>query len=137
MADASPCLCPADSGLEAEYDAKLACRALNDYLSIAAGGMETHSEAVRAYASVLYGRAISETGSRYYLDKTPRYYFIIGDLFRLFPEAKFVFLLRNPLAVLYSVLITRVYGQWARLSRYRNDLLVAPEKMLRAIETRE
>jgi hypothetical protein len=45
----------------------------------------------------LYTRAAGE--ARYFLDKTPRYHYVVDDLFRVFPEAKTIFLWRNPLAI--------------------------------------
>ncbi|WP_417557645.1 sulfotransferase family protein [Mesoflavibacter zeaxanthinifaciens] len=45
-----------------------------------------------------------ETHTRYVLDKTPRYYLIIDELLKTFPNAKFVFLVRNPLNTFASTI---------------------------------
>jgi GT2 family glycosyltransferase/Flp pilus assembly protein TadD len=55
---------------------------------------------------MLYNRALSVSRKRIFIDKTPRYYYIIPELKKVFPKAKFILLLRNPLAVLSSVLHT-------------------------------
>ena len=39
---------------------------------------------------------------RYFLDKTPRYYHILNDLIRIFPNAKFIILTRNPISIFAS-----------------------------------
>jgi hypothetical protein len=85
-------------------------------------------------ALALYGAACEQAGKRFFLDKTPRYYYIIPELARIFPEAKFIFLLRNPLAVLASILNTWVKGHWILLARYRDDLLLAPKRLVEGIE---
>jgi hypothetical protein len=81
----------------------------------------------------LYQQACSSAGKTRFLDKTPRYYLILDELYRLFPQAKFVILFRHPLAVLNSVLETWVKETWILLGRYRSDLLVAPPRLLKAV----
>jgi tetratricopeptide (TPR) repeat protein len=92
-------------GITAEYDANLARDALHDFLDHI-GGEETYYAAVRAWAGVLYRRALADSGRRFFVDKTPRYFHVIQELARAFPRARFVLLLRHPLAVLSSVLRT-------------------------------
>jgi len=48
----------------------------------------------------------------YFLDKTPRYHLIVDDLMEAFPEAKFIFLWRNPLAIASSMIQTWGRGRW-------------------------
>ncbi|VAW77385.1 O-antigen biosynthesis protein [hydrothermal vent metagenome] len=93
-----------ETGVEAEYDAALARQGLEDFLSELDEGKQVYIDAVRAYASRLYGAALSQSGKTFFLDKTPRYYHIIPELRTCFPKARFVFLLRNPAAVLSSTL---------------------------------
>lgn len=54
----------------------------------------------------------SESNSRYFLDKTPRYHLIVDDLMEAFPDAKFIFLWRNPLAIAASMIKTWGSGNW-------------------------
>ncbi|TCK18856.1 GT2 family glycosyltransferase [Thiogranum longum] len=94
------------TGVSAEYDADLARQGLEDFLAELDDGSQVHLDAVRAYAARLYGAALAQSGKTIFLDKTPRYYQIIPELRACFPKAKFVFLLRNPAAVLSSTLQT-------------------------------
>jgi hypothetical protein len=55
------------------------------------------------------------------LDKSPRYHFVVDDLCRIFPDAKLIFLWRNPLAVVASALDTWAGGRWS-LHRFHVDL---------------
>ena len=103
-----------------------------------------HEEGLNAMAMQIYAGALAGTGKPTFLDKTPRYYGILPELGRVFPDAHFIILYRNPIAVMCSILRTWVQGEWCRLPHYRFDLLSAPKdlvagaKMLgeRAITTR-
>ena len=121
-------------GLWAEYDACLAHEALEDFLKVLPRGQETYIEAIGRMYTSLYEGALTGTGKTYLLDNTPRYYFSIPELHRLFPKAKYIILLRNPLAVLASILNTWVKGDWRLLSKFRYDLLAAPQLLLEGIE---
>ena len=94
------------NGLDAEYESSLARQGLDDFLMQVPEGEELYIEALREMANVLYNKMINVSKKKYFLDKTPRYYFIIPELYRVFPKAKFIFLMRNPIAVLSSVLKT-------------------------------
>lgn len=123
-------------GIETEYDHSLALMALDDYLRrIDADGDALFDEAVKAWAWCHYRAALADSGKTLFLDKTPRYYFVAEDLQRLFPRARFIFLLRNPLAVLRSLLNTWVKDDWAAFSNFRHDLLTAPAKLLAAAQS--
>jgi hypothetical protein len=119
-----------ETGHTADYDATVAHRALQDFLSGLSEREEAYYAALRAMALELYGRACAEAGKSAFLDKTPRYYKILPELARVFPRARFVILLRNPAAVLASILSTWVKGNWARFDYFRDDLLTAPRLMV-------
>jgi hypothetical protein len=125
------------SGHLAEYDAEATYAALRGFLGTLEGELLHYVEALRRMASYLYGIACTQAGKTYFLDKTPRYYLILPDLIELFPEARFVFLLRNPLAVLASILETWVRGNWIKLSRHHLDLVAAPKLLLEGIRLLE
>lgn len=119
-----------EQGHEAEYGARIAYRALQDFLGTLQGTEVHYIEALRRMFLYLYGTACRQAKKRVFLDKTPRYFLIIRELSLIFPQAKFIFLLRNPLAVLASTLTTWIDGDWIRLSRHYQDLLEAPMLML-------
>lgn len=119
-----------ESGLQAEYNARLAYLGLQDFLDRNRDGRATYISAVRAFADVLYEGARLRSEKRLFLDKTPRYYYIVPELQTVFPNANFVFLLRNPLSVLRSILATWVRSSWPSLSAYHDDLLLAPKAIL-------
>jgi len=119
--------------IQAEYGPRYAFTGLQDYLNAVPEGEEVYIQALQAMADVLYGKLLQDSGKRFFLDKTPRYYFIINELKRIFPQAKFIFLLRNPLSVLSSILHTWVKNNWPRLGEHRYDLLKAPQLLVKGI----
>ncbi len=58
--------------------------------------------ASRAYALSVYNRILADAGRSVLVDKTPRYYLILPFLKQLFPNAKYLWLHRNPLDVAAS-----------------------------------
>lgn len=123
-----------NSGIETEYDSRFAAHGVREFLTHYTDGDEVQVNAIREYARVVYQNALTKGGKRYFLDKTPRYFFIIPELYRLFPQAKFVFLIRNPMAVLASELSTYVNGDWKVLGVFRPDLIHAPRWILDGIK---
>jgi hypothetical protein len=93
-------------------------------------GEEAYVVALRKMLKHLYRQALAATDARFFLDKTPRYFTIIPELARVFPEARYVILFRNPLAVLGSILDTWVRGEWLGVAHAQPDLLEAPRLLL-------
>lgn len=118
------------SGIAAEYNVEWAVNQSEAFLNRLPGGRNLLAETQRKAYSFLYEQALSSSGKSYFLDKTPRYYHVIPELYRVFPNAKFIFLLRNPLAVLASILKSWVGHDWRKLQRYRFDLSDAPRLMM-------
>ncbi len=121
------------TGIETEYSVDLAIRGLSEFLSQIDNGRTEYCEKMRQMYGSLYDRLLEPTGKKFFLDKTPRYYFIINELYDLFPDAKYIILIRNPLAVLMSVVDTWIKQDWFTLSRFKSDLLHAPGCLLKAI----
>jgi len=119
---------------QAAYDAQFARSAVEGFLQTLPGGEDEYVEGLRRMYAYLYGRALTSSDKRYFLDKTPRYYFVIPELYRTFPNAHYIILLRNPLAVLCSALETWVKEDWFRLYRLKHDLIEAPRLLLEGIE---
>jgi hypothetical protein len=76
--------------------------------------------------SYLFDRAMEGTGKRYFLEKTPRNFYVFRELITVFPEARYVVLRRNPLAVFASYISTYVSSNLTLLGRFKTDLLEGP-----------
>jgi hypothetical protein len=109
-----------EGGAFAEYGHTPAARAIKEFAEALPGGRAAYEAELRSFVRSLYGQASSGTPT-YFLDKTPRYHFIADDLFRIFPDAKFIFLWRNPLAVVASIAETWSRGRW-NVGRWHDDL---------------
>ena len=123
-----------NSGIETEYSSDISLEANTDFISHLPGGMTEYKELLSSFYGRLYQRIIETSGKSYYLDKTPRYYFITKELHELYPDAKFIFLFRNPLSVLASIILTWTKCDWYRLSDYKVDLIDAPGYLLDGTE---
>ena len=129
-----PCFALKSEGQWAKYEAGGWAKQARDTFLKEIGGRDLHVRAIREMANVVYGAALGDTGKSCFLDKTPRYYTIIEELREVIPEARTIILLRNPLAVICSIVRTWVQDSWHRLPRYRDDLLKAPRLLNDAIK---
>ncbi len=102
------------------------------YIKDVKDGKAVLLNAIRQYGLDLYGAALKKEDN-FFLDKTPRYYHIIGELIEVFPNARIVLLVRNPLSVFSSILSYNFDG---KISGFKNepricDLLLAPKEILK------
>lgn len=95
----------------AEYAHRWLHRAVEEFCEGLPAGKETYLNEIREMTLRLY-RAHAGNDARYFLDKSPRYHVISSDIMQLFPDAKFVFLWRNPLAIVSSHIETWGGGRW-------------------------
>lgn len=98
------------TGIEAEYEHSLLVSAFEDLAEKLPDGRASYLAAVRRFALDVYGQLAD--GAPYFLDKTPRYHLVVDELLETFPDAKFVFLWRNPLAVAASICEHWDRGRW-------------------------
>ena len=122
-------------GIQTNYNANWAATGVSEFLDNYADGRRTYIEGIRSFAATIYGRVLEKNGKTFFLDKTPRYTMIIDELYELFPAAKYVLLIRNPLAILKSELHTYVGEDWPTLAGFAPDLLDAPSRVIAARET--
>jgi hypothetical protein len=116
----------------AEYNDWFAYVAFKEFLDNLPLGEVYYYTHLREFALSLYQYTLNGTGKSIFLDKTPRYYFIIPELAKIFPDAKFILLFRNPMAVLCSILDYNFSGNWQgfqKIDRY-SDVCIAPRLMI-------
>lgn len=107
-------------GIYAEYNHDLLYAALDDFCKKLPNGKDDYLEEIVKCTTRLYAKASGQK-ELYFLDKTPRYHLIVNDIIPMFPEAKFIFLWRNPLSIIASIVNTWLGGKW-NISNYRVDL---------------
>jgi hypothetical protein len=101
-----------EGGAYAEYRHFLSRLGIADFCRELPNGRDDYLGAVRIMALRLYALAGNKPGARYFLDKTPSYSLIVDDIARAFPEAKLLFLWRNPLAIVASEVETLRRQRW-------------------------
>ena len=107
-----------ENGLVSEYAHRSAYRAMQDFIRVLPQGKQDYHTALRRFANELYEKQCPN-GEPYFLDKTPRYYLIIKELAEIFPEAKFILLVRDPLQVIASIIRT-FSGNNLRMMHFSN-----------------
>lgn len=131
-----PCYILKKNGIETEYNINLAQEAMAGFLSHIGATDELLLEAIRAQVGILYKKALLSLKKKIFLDKTPRYYNIIPELYRILPHARFIILLRNPVAALASALTTwfdKDVDKFKQDENYTQDMLTGPGKIIDGI----
>ncbi|MBC2736700.1 MAG: sulfotransferase [Desulfobacteraceae bacterium] len=86
-----------------EYSHRQFTIALNDILETKLMGNRIYYEKINKLITELYTE-ITPHEAIYFLDKTPRYSLIAEEIITIFPNAKFIFLWRNPLSIIASII---------------------------------
>ncbi|WP_052476264.1 sulfotransferase family protein [Cohnella kolymensis] len=63
---------------------------------------DMYERACRAFAVQTYNELLQTAGAQIALDKSPRYYYLLEFLDKLFPQSQRIWLLRNPLSIIAS-----------------------------------
>jgi hypothetical protein len=115
-------------GVCAEYQQPLLVNAIEDFCKELPRGSEDYRDALRSCILGLYEKAAGE-GTRYFLDKSPPYCLVAEEIISMFPEGKFVFLWRNPLSIVASIIET--WEPW-RPTMFRDDLFIGLPRLVSA-----
>jgi hypothetical protein len=115
-------------GVSAEYEHDLMVAAIEDFCKELPAGGQDYQDELREFVLRLYEKAAGKE-ARFFLDKSPPYCMIAEEIMRLFPEGKFVFLWRNPLSIVASVIET--WGKW-QPTMFRGDLFIGLPRLVGA-----
>jgi hypothetical protein len=110
-----------DNGIKTEYGYSKFRKGFSDFRNqIKEGDKNSYEKLLRQFVLNNYKLA-SNNDAIYFLDKTPRYSLICDKIIELFPNGKFIFLWRNPLAVVSSMIESWGGGNW-NVYKYHIDL---------------
>jgi Sulfotransferase family len=98
-------------GIKSIYWQDHASLAISEFINGMPNGMNDYKVLLRNFILNLYEYR-SGFGARYFLDKTPRYHIIVQEIIDLFPDGKFIFLWRNPLDIVASMVNSWFKGKW-------------------------
>lgn len=121
------------NGIYTEYAQFGAHVAIQDVVSNLPQGEKDLYEAVRLYAYHIYTKLAEEKGAQMFVDKTPRYHLIADEIIQAFPDAKFIFLWRNPISIVSSIVDTWDGKYWSAF-KYKVDLYKGIASLLNAFE---
>lgn len=110
--------------LRSTYGHHTSVRALENMISELPHGEDDFYRSLRQYPQSIYDKLSG--GKQYFLDKTPRYYLILPQLQKLFPEARIIIILRNPLSLLASTIEAMGKNSLWRFDGWILDLENAP-----------
>lgn len=110
-------------GTKAIYSHKKSSEFITDLINELPNKALTFNTYIKEFVLNVYGELIS-TDSSFFLDKTPRYYRILDDLFEIFPNSKFIFLTRDPIQITASIIDSKnmCNGDISKLNEYQEDL---------------
>lgn len=116
------------SGNISEYSHNATANGINDMISKLPNGIEDYQFHLKNFFDNIYN-LLADENTVYFLDKTPRYSRIITEISNLYPNAKFLFLLRNPVQVFGSMLSMFGYPTFRMLGhdRFYQDLYEGPK----------
>ena len=120
------------NGVLSEYSHLSSQIAVNNLIENLPNKEDDYNIELRKYVLNIYQK-LSSSEASYFLDKTPRYFLIIEEIQKLFPESKFIFLLRNPLDILSSMLITWKNNSFLKLFKNNIDIYDGPTRLSFAI----
>jgi len=106
----------------APYDPVITRQAMRALVGALPGGEAEYLGALRACTDRLYAGLLEGSEARLLLDKTPAYALVLDFVARLYPEARYVVLTRNPLAV-WSSYVQSFFDGDHRVAHAWNPLL--------------
>jgi Sulfotransferase family len=115
-------------GVLAEYPHRTLVEAIEDFAVELPGGAAEYRREIHDFILRLY-RSAAGPEARWFLDKSP-YSGIASEVMELFPEGRFVFLWRNPLAVAASNMAT--WDQPWKPTLFRQQLYVGLPRLVAA-----
>lgn len=120
------CYASKKEGVFAEYNHILSSRAINNIVENLPNKKQEYNQYLAEFSKNIYS-ALCLNEESYFLDKTPIYSFIIKDIYELFPDAKFIFLFRNPVQVFASVMTSLIDNKLMKLYRWDGQLIKGPK----------
>jgi hypothetical protein len=109
-----------ENGVFTEYKHRYGTTGIEDFCREMPNGLSDYREVLQQFALSLYSK-VSREGSVYFLDKTPPYSLVAQEIMELFPQGKFIFLWRDPTAVISSIISSFGRGKW-NLYDYKAEL---------------
>ena len=115
-------------GVVANYSHNLGYSGLKDLIHNLPGKESQYNSYLKDFFDKVYGALA--LNHKYFIDKVPRYYYVIPELAKLFPDAKFIFIFRNPVQIYASRMISGIGNNRFSIFRQRGnyfDIIEGPK----------
>ncbi len=111
-----------------EYSHGSAAKGINDLINKLPNGIDDYHFHLKKFFDSMYDK-LSSDDSIYFLDKTPNYSKIIFEISSIYPDAKYLFLFRNPVQVFGSMLSMWGKPNFSMLkhAQFYTDLIDGPK----------
>lgn len=119
-------------GVRAEYGHQTCSIAMRRLVHELSASEDTYYGMIGKMASDIYAELAGD--KKYFVDKTPRYYLIVSELKKIFPKAKFIILVRNPISVFASSLDNFKGNSLRRLDHQDLDFYEGPKRISEGFE---
>lgn len=123
-----------EKAVRGEYGHRSLAKGIGEFVQALPGGPASYYLEAGQMLDRLQGKMATD-GREWFLDKTPRYFLILNELMAMFPEAKFIVLQRNPLAVVASILNTWHDGRFRPRSN-ELDIYEGPQRIAQFVKAR-
>ena len=107
---------------KAPYDPVIARAGIREVVADLPHGEADYLDSLRRYTDAVYEKLLAPSGRELLLDKTPAYSLILDFAARLYPKAKFVVLMRHPMAI-WSSFVTSFFDGDHEVAHNHNLLL--------------
>ncbi len=120
---------------KAQYSHKKSSEFINEMIQEMPGEMNSFYEKLRNFVLDVYSELPSDD-SHFFIDKTPRYHLILDELHEIFPAAKFIYLVRNPIQITSSIMNSSNMcdNNLSKLHGYHLDLYTGFNNMANSIK---
>lgn len=103
---------------KANYDTVNMALGFREFVDALPDGEHTYLHACREYANTLYRKALTTvSNARYFIDKTPPYVLEWPFITKLYPAAKYIALVRHPIAIVHSMANYSFMGNYELMAR--------------------
>jgi hypothetical protein len=100
-----------EHGVYSEYFHAYTAKGIRAFCNELPNGEDDYLQEIRKLILRLYTKAAKDN-ARYFVDKAGAYHLIVEEIIQLFDDAKFIFLWRNPLSVISSLMESWKDGKW-------------------------
>jgi len=112
-----------------KYDSSWAKKPIDSFFSEITDFDHIFKESGASFYQSAVNSILKDKNKSFFVDKTPRYYFIIDSIIKYFPNAKIILLYRDPLDILYSIISTWLKTELPLLINYKYDITVGLDEL--------